>query len=316
MFQLESVPRGQRILFILCGLALLLVPLLVPLPTLVRDDPTLNILGDRAHVFIFAGMTWLVHAIGPLRGRPLACAVAAAAVGASTEFLQQFVGRSPMLSDFALDLLGIGFAMTWIQWRRQHRRAALAAAAFLLSVLAYTVRDVPQMFRAMVEVRRSFPLLAEFESRDTLALWRKHGDSVISLVDVGSVHGHVLQVSTAGREPWPGVGAGRLPADWTGYDELVLDVRLQSPAPDSLQIGVRLDDFEGRDDREWSSRSYFVHHAWQTLRFPLVGLQTDKSGRPLDVGDIFSLVVFFIRPGAPAAFEVDNVRLVPAEPRI
>ena len=55
--------------------------------------------------------------------------------------------------------------------------------------------------------------------------------------------------------------------------------------------------------------------AWQTLRFPLVGLQTDQSGRQLDVGDIFSLVVFFVRPGAPAAFEIDNVRLDAAPSR-
>jgi VanZ family protein len=309
MFSLATASRQRRTWLVIGGLLLLLVPLLVPLPPQARHDPTLNVLGDRVHVVIFAGLTLLLHLIGPLRGRPLACAFAAAAIGGTTEFLQQFVHRSPLLADFALDLLGIGLALTWIQWRRRRGRAALAAAAFLLAVLAYTMRDAPTMFRAMVDAQRSFPVLANFESRDQLALWRERSDEGRSLVDVGPSHGCVLRVATSGMEHWPGVNAGRLPANWSGYGELVLEARLQTPAPESLRLGIRLDDFLSREDEQWSSLGYIITHEWQTLRFPLVGLMTDQGQRRLDVGDVFSLVVFLVRPAAPAAFEIDNVRL-------
>ena len=311
---LDIATRRRRTWLVISGLFVLLVPLLVPLPPQVRHDPTLNLLGDRVHVLIFAGLTWLLHVIGPLRGRPLGSAVAAAAIGVVSEVLQQFVGRSPLVSDFALDLLGIGLALTWIQWRRGRGRAMLAAAAFLLVVLAYTMREAPTMFRAMVESRRNFPVLADFASRDQLALWRKRSDEDCRLVSVGAPRGEVLHVSTAGRNAWPGVNARRLPADWSGYSELVLEARLQSPAPDSLRLGVRLDDYESREDKQWASKGYWITHAWRTLRMPLADLQTDQGDRPFGVRDILSLTVFLARPGRPAAFEIDNVRLEAPRP--
>ncbi len=249
-----------------------------------------------------------------MRGRPLGCAFAAAAIGGATEVLQQFVGRTPLLGDFVLDLLGIGLALTWIQWRRGRGRAALAAGAFLLAVLAYTMRDAPTMYRAMVGARRSFPVLADFASRDQLALWRERSDGGRSLVDVGPTHGNVLRVSTSGGEHWPGVSGGRLPADWTGYGELVLEARLQAPSPDSLRLGIRLDDFASREDKQWASLGYVVTHQWRTLRFPLTGLTTEQGDRPMDLEDVYSLLVFLVRPPGPATFEIDNVRLEAPRP--
>lgn len=309
MTQLLAGGRRKRTAIVVGGLLLLLVPLFVPLPTVARDDPTLNLLGDRAHVVIFAALAWLLNAVGPLRGRPLVCAVTAAAVGGASEYIQGFVGRSPLFADWVLDVLGIGLTLTWLQWRRGHRRLTILSAAFLLAVLAYTMRDAPGIFRAMVEVRRSFPLLADFSSRDQLVLWRDRGDGGCRLVDVGEPHGQVLQVTTSGAEPWPGVNAGRMPADWTGYDALVLEARLRAPSPDSLRFALRLDDFAGRDDKEWSSRGYMITHQWRTIRFPLRDLVTDKSHRPLELDDIFGLTAFLARPQAAAVFEIDDVRL-------
>jgi VanZ family protein len=306
---LAAASRRHRTWLVIGGLFVLLMPLLVPLPPHVRHDPTLNLLGDRAHVLIFAGLTWLLHLIGPLRGKPLGCAVAATAVGGATEFLQQFVSRTPMLSDFALDLLGIGLALTWIQWRQRRGRATFAAGAFLLAILAYTLRDAPAMFRATVEARHSFPVLGDFESRSQLALWRGRSDRGRSLVNGGPARGNVLRVSTSGNEHWPGVSAGRLPADWSGYGELVLEARLQTPALDSLRLGVRLDDYTSRKDKQWASRSFMVTRQWRTLRFPLADLRTDQGERRLELADVLSLVVFLARPERPAAFELDNVRL-------
>ena len=315
MLAFATASRQQRTWIVIGALFLLLVPLLVPLPPQARHNPTLNLLGDRVHVLIFAGLTLLLHLVGPLRGRPLACAVAAAAIGGTTEYLQQFVHRSPLLADFALDLLGIGLALTWIQWRRGRGRAALAAGAFLLSVLAYTMRDAPTLFRAMVESRREFPALADFETRTQLALWRERSDGGSALIAVGPPHGTVLRVVTSGRELWPGANAGRFPADWSGYRELVFEARLQAPSPESLRLGIRLDDFLGREDKQWSSRSYQATHEWQTFHFSLDGLMTDQKLRYFDLTDVFSMTVFLGRPGVPAAFEIDNLRLeTPREP--
>ncbi len=312
---LATASRSRRTWLVISGLLVLLVPLLVPLPPQVRHDPTLNLLGDRAHVLIFAGLTWLLHLIGPLRGRPLGCAVAAAVIGGVSEVLQQFVGRSPLLSDFALDLLGIGLALTWIQWRRRRARAAIAAAAFLLAVLAYTMRDAPALFRAMVDVRRSFPLLSDFESRDQLVLWRERSNEGCSLLSVDPPHGQVLSVSTSGGENWPGVVGGHLPADWTGHDTLVLEARLSSSTADSLRLGIRIDDYLSREDKEWASRGYAITREWRTMRFPLTDLMTSQGTRRIDLGDVFALTVFLARPAGPARFEIDNVRLEPASSR-
>jgi hypothetical protein len=158
-------------------------------------------------------------------------------------------------------------------------------------------------------VRSSFPLLADFEDPDQIALWYGLNGGERRLDDAGRGHGGVLRLDIDGKQTYPGVTVVCRPHDWSHYQQLLVDVRLRPPAPDSLHVWLRLLDYEAKRDAEWAQRRYTATHAWKTLEFSLQDLRSRHHGRAFDLQDVHALTVGLSSTAGPAALEIDNVRL-------
>ena len=306
----RAMTAKQRHLLLLGLLAALLIPLFLAVPTHLRHDPVIGPLGSRYHVALFFALTLLLYHYGPLRGRLRRVVLVGLLLGALTELVQTRFGRSATLNDWALDAQGVGFAVCWLGLgRARWRRLALAGGAVLTVLLLWPLRHMPVTVPEVNAARARFPLLDDFERPGTLALWHSHQGGELRLAAEPG-RGHVLQVDSAGDERWPGAASRKLPWDWTGRTELVVDCRLVAPSPDSLRISVWVEDRARPGDVDDALMTFTVDHAWQTLVVPLDALSTRRRGRPVSGREILGVAIFASRrePG-PLALQIDDLRL-------
>lgn len=118
-----------------------------------------------------AAVTILLYWRGPLRGRLWFVTLAAVTTGAMIEFVQPFFGRSALLKDFLLDLVGIGIVTGLVLWKGHRRRSGLALMTVLLLSVPAQLYYLPGVIAASYESRRSFLLIADFESGREHWIW-------------------------------------------------------------------------------------------------------------------------------------------------
>lgn len=288
-------------------LGALLLPFLVPIPMVLQRNLLIAALGDRAHVVLLAGFTLAFYWRGPVAGRLGTVMVLAAAVGGAIEILQLFVGRAALWHDFLLDLLGIGAAAGLVLWRGYGKRGGMALLVVILAVVVWEVRTLPERQAASVDLRRRFPRLSAFDEPRPLTLWRPYGDGRISLAD--SPRGNVMRLDAQPSRVWPGVILRDFPHDWSAYDTLKVDLRLAAATADTIDIGVRMDDFVGRKDADWLSWRLPVTGNWRTFALPVSGQVTHWSGRPFELDDVLSMALFFLQPADSVSMEIADVHL-------
>ncbi len=301
---------GRRPILLLGLLVALLVPLFLAVPTHLRHEPVIGPLGSRYHVALFFALTLLLYRRGPLRGDLRRVVLACLLLGALTELVQTRFGRSASLNDWLLDAQGVGFGVCWIGLRRPRlRRAALAGGAVLTVLLLWPLRHLPATVPEVHAARERFPMLDDFERPGALALWHRHQGGELRLVAEPG-RGHVLEVISDGQERWPGAASRKLPWNWTGRRELVVDCRLVEPSPDSLRVSVWVEDRARPGDVDYALMTFTVDHAWRTLVVPLEALTTRRRGRPISGREILGVAVFASRrePG-PIALQIDDLRL-------
>jgi len=292
-------------------LALVVIPFFLPLSDGLRFDVVWGPLGDRLHVLLFAVITLLVHAAGPLRGRLLAAAVAAFAAGCAVEVLQVPFGRSPSLGDLGFNALGIAIAVGLVIWTRGRRRLALALLVGIAAVLIVQLRDWPQQIRADRRATARFPVIADFEDDDQVRAWEPFFGAEMGVATVAG--DRVLQFTAPANDSWPGVASQRFPLDWSGHDSLLVDVRIAG-GPDTLAMGLRLEDADFLDDGAYVSQRFVATGRWRTVALPIHGLLTKNPARPLDLRRVITLKFFASKPAAPAVVQLDEIRLDGAGP--
>ena len=288
-------------------LILIVVPFLVPVPRVLRYDLVISTLGDRMHVVLLAAMTLALYWRGPVAGRPLVAAVTATLAGGLIELVQILVGRAALWHDVWLDLMGVTVALGLITWRGHGRRGGLVLMALALGVVVFEMRELPGQKRAADEMRNRFPVLANFEGPRALTLWndRLGADPLI----VPGALGPLLRMTGDPADPWPSLTLTRFPHDWSAFDSLKVDVRAVLDPGDTVRVGLRVDDHEGRDDGAWLSRSYRVANTWRTLALPLHEQTTFFDERLFENDDVFALAIFMIHPADTLVLEIDDVRL-------
>ena len=293
-------------------MALVTIPFFVTIPLALRRHPAIAPLGDQFHVVLMAVIAMLVYWRGPLRGRLGFVALAAVAAGALVEVVQPAFGRTALLKDFLLDLVGICMIVGLVLWKGHRRRSGLALmTAALLSVPAQ-LYFLPGVIAASYEARRTFPLIADFESGHEHWIWKSNYDTRLAFVAVpDGPNGPTKVLRVTGGPPfhWPGVKVRRLPHDWSDYRALEFDVRVVIAPTDSVPMSLRLDDFLGSRANLGARHGFKATRQWRTIRCNLTGLYLNDRSRPLDTSDMDLILVYLPRPQAPVVFELDNFRL-------
>ncbi|MBU8870128.1 MAG: hypothetical protein KOO60_04545 [Gemmatimonadales bacterium] len=289
--------------------AILLVPFFVPIPRSLQFHVVIAEFGDRLHVVLLGGVTFFLYWYGPLRGKLLRSVVAAAIVGGMIELLQTLVGRHALWHDFFQDLIGIGIATGFLLWRGKGSRPGLSLMIVLMLLVPYQMRELPWKVSAVRVCRDRFPLLADFEHPHEKYIWYEEDDSTQHFLVSDEEHGGVQRVETGPSDSWPGVVMRRFPNDWTGFNRLLVDIRLTEADRDTVPGGIVISDFEGLREAAWKTGSFAATRQWQTVGVSLDDLSLDNADRELDISDIFSLKIFLSRPTGHTMLEIDNLRL-------
>jgi len=308
------VPAGLRSWPVIAALVLFVsVPFFLPIPPYLRHHPIFSFLGDQVHIPLFGITTFLLYWFGPLRGRLWAAAGTAAVLGVAVEFIQLLVGRSALVQDWLLDLVGIGMAVGFILWKGHRSRWGLRLILILLISQPIQLRHLPGYILATLQSHEQFPLIADFEGGHVLKLWDDNNDGVLtfgpSADPTAGNETSVLHFTGAPPSHWPGAEVRKFPPDWSAYEELVFDVRLASEDLEKVTVYWRLDDFAGRRESLWASNVFTARPDWRTRTISLPDLQVGDHVRPLDLTDVDMLLFFLASPDRPVTLEFDNIHL-------
>ncbi len=291
-------------------MAVLVVPFFVPIPVGLRRNVLISTLGDRLHIVLPAGITLLLYWKGPLRGRLSWAALASATIGGAIEFLQQLVGRTALLHDWLLDLMGIGLVVGWVGWRGHRRPLGLVLVAALVITALVQLRELPPTMLAVADARARFPVLEDFEGRHTWKLWGDNDGGALTMRRDAAASGERgLRLSGGPPSHWPGATMRRFPHVWTGYTVLELTVRHTCATRDSVRFAVRLDDFPGVHDHDWLDAGFRASREWTTVQLPIADRLTRWSLRPFDLSDVDALTIFMPGPPDTVSLEIDDIRL-------
>ncbi len=300
--------RGQVLGWSLL-LAVLLAPFLVPIPLSLERDRVIRALGNLVHVPLFFLVTWFLWRRGPLAGRLARAVTVAIAAGVAVEIVQELCGRHARLRDFALDLLGIGLAVCWLQFRRLRSRRFLVAGIVLLLVVAAQLAHLPAKILARKLAAARFPSLADFESPREEANWGENDGGVFAAVPApGGCW--VGQLRAGPPDRYPGFLLRGFPRDWSGFRYLEWRARVLDPArPGDVEFFLRLDDFRGLKDDSWASRKFQAGTDWRAYRVDLRELAAAGKPRPVDLADVYSVLFFVNRPAEPVFLQLDDLAL-------
>lgn len=286
---------------------LLLVPFVVPVPGDLERMRPLRALGVTAHFGLPMLLSFLLHAVGPLKGRPRAAALAAFLLTAGCEIPQFFVGRHPRLQDAGVDLAGATAALGVLRLWAGGPRLWLAAMLLALAVLPLQLRDWPALIRGEALARERFPLLADFEEDRELFLWGDNEDSGVSygFPELG-VDGRVLEFTGDPGDRWPGVLLYLEPRDWSGYRTLVFQARA---ATGDARLNVRLDDFTSARDSVYCRASFDLDESWRRCEMDLAAAASEVESRTFRLDDMDSLLLFLGSVSHTTTIQVDNISL-------
>lgn len=287
-------------------LALFVLPFLAPLPPEWKRHRWLDYVFDLAHVPLLAAAAWALGRRGPLRGRWLAAAGAAMAVGVLIEALQAGVGRQMSARDLLLDAMGVGAVYGWERWRAGGRRAWLALAVALVLIVPGRLEIAGGLLVAERRAAARFPLLADFESRVEARMWRPTFGGRLQ-VRPREDGGRALALTGRPPQQYPGATVANFPRDWSGYRRLEWDAR--AVGTDSLRFVLRLDDFQGRRDDAWLGARFAAGRQWRHYAWEPAGRFGHRPNRPVRLDDLDGLTFYLARPESVWTLEIDNLRL-------
>lgn len=308
----------RRTIPLLLGVLLLLVLPLAP----IRAGELGGLVFNAGHFPLFATITVLVfHAIPPRWGgnglRWITTALVGIGLTLLVELIQPLVSRSLSFADLLTGLLGIGAGLGGIAiWERFGSRARLGYALLCAGVCVVLLLPAWREWEAMMWRAGQLPLLADFEQDVELRLWEAQGgradglSSIAFSTERASSGRRSLQVHAAEGD-WAGTryDAGR--QDWSGYDELALDI--YNPG-EPFRISLRVDD-DLETDKVWFVRRTILPGGWSELRVPMdqirVGTYPQKEPRrEVDLSRIWRLMLSTGKNQPGRVFFVDHVRLI------
>lgn len=291
-------------------MGLFAVMLVVPLP---KGERPFEALTDSLHAPGFAVLTAVL--LGLLRSRTRwSLPVAALAVwtfavgfGATMEYLQGIVGRSPSVQDLVANTLGATAGVIWTIGRtagRWRRVASWCAAVALLVVAAwYPLLNLVDSFLQ----RREMPQIASFEHSLEMIRW-DWNDARVRRVACRNWHGNwALRVDL---EPgkYPGVALLCPVPDWSHCDTLSFDVELDAGEPLDLTVKVQDRKHSGHPDDRFD-RTFRLTPGRHHLRIPLADVAAAPQRRRMDLDRIDMLQFFTVDLDTPRTLHLDNIRL-------
>ena len=235
-------------------------------------------------------------------------------IGIVCELAQQLVARQPSLGDVAANCTGLLAGIFWCACRCVIR----PRARILLTSIVPVLISIP-CINPLLELRecrrqsQEFPLLASFERDRELSAWLPHEADVQPTTDWSSDGKQSLQIRARQATRFPGATFVWPVADWTGYSELVFEIR--NPQTHDLTLGINISDSlhpaSGFDPTDRFRRTIEIPSvSTLTVRMALSEIAAAPATRGMNMSEI-SMVDLYL-PGAVHGTLVllDNLRVV------
>jgi hypothetical protein len=301
----------KRALAGVAGLALLLVLLVVPLPSVVGGSRVLSAIEDASHGPLFVAVICLV--LWVFRARSwrghIAAWLVAAALALGSEFVQSFGSRDPSWIDVRTDLLGAtaGLAL-WLLLTSKPGplpntvRSGLwvLTAVCTLWILLPVLKSVEQW----VDRSQHYPVLytTRFSGAQNMT------ESMTEDEDVVIGHGPDGLSVQLRSGPLPGVVIRSFVPDWRGYKKLVID--MENPDSQPLELEVHLRDRGSTTDKtdRYNSIHILAPRQRTTLQLDLSAIEAAPQSRLLKIDQMSIIAIYRVKPGADR-FIVYAIRL-------
>jgi len=272
-------PAGFGVVGILLLAGLVLVP--VPAFTWMGRYPLLaETLENSTHPVVFGALATLAQRAFGRSGLAL---LLAAALGAGTEGIQYFQGRDASWMDFANDLLGAGFALAVVAWRRPTRSVGWGAVATLCALLAAAPLAYTLAAYGWRTVQR--PLLWQAEDGLFAPFAQENG------------------------LPYPGFTLEEPGPDWRGFRALELDVVNEADTPVTVTLRVHDGAHRNAYTDRYNEDFVLTPRSSQRIEVPLGRILLAPRGRQMDLSDIRGLILFRQAADARHRVSVEAVRL-------
>ena len=253
-------------------------------------------LGGSAHVWLFAGLAWLLERSLPPTRRGWVPWAGLAILSAGAEGLQTFVGRSAEWSDWFYGMGGAACVCATGRWR-----GGLRWIPVLLLCLFPPFWEL-----AMVRMEAdAFPVLAQPGS-----LWADRGWSLNGVeFAVSGTEGFTLsRTSDAPPIPYPGFFREPARRDWRGIRAMQVDLFWPESLP--AVFAVRVDDRPGNPPyAERFQKEFAVAQGWNAVRIPAEEIAQTAGGQPTRLDQVRQWGVFLVSDVPFDYFLIGSVRL-------
>ena len=260
-------------------------------------------LWNLGHVFAFFLWTWyLAHRWAWLKQKQPAHRIVlligvAFGAGLLVEGLQYGTARSADWQDIGRNMLGCMLAICWTRSICRYLTPVVRRTGRILC-LAWVLLALWPMGRSLVDIhmaRRSFPILADFETSIELERWS--GDARHERSREVHLSGHYALQVTFGTETYSGVSLNMFPRDWRTYN--ALEIGIYNPDQNIISMTCRIHDrihVQGPQlyaDR--FNRRYTLQPGWNRILVLLRDVQQAPAGRRMDLRSVMAVGLFASR---------------------
>lgn len=283
--------------------AALLMLIFVPWGVWLGSSRRFETIQNLGHFCVFFGLAILfLAATGrsdrpTVRNRYFAVFGLALGLGILTELLQIPLERDASLADLLDDALGAWAGMAGFAWfdRRVSRGARVAMLVSGALAGLVIVQPLAAALSAYAAKRAVFPVIADY--RRSFEDYFLDGQSVSISHEPLPARWSAFDGESALRvsfEPgrWPGIELFEVEPDWTGFDELVLD--LTNPADRGVELVVRVHDraHNGDFDDRFNRRLLLPPENRSIVRIPLEDVRSAPRSRGMDLSRVSTLMLF------------------------
>lgn len=294
----------------LAALAVLAVLALIEVFYVPGHTRWLEALNNAGHIPVFGLLAIaLLHLVkrsgATLRSRPVLAysvtLILAAILGAASELVQYFTPRDADLGDLVRDMVGAAsFLALYAAWRDHDLKPLHSRMPRLRSMLLGTTAvlwlagGASLLVWSAAYVQRWWhsPVICQFDSYLSTRFVSAHGVRLEhdATSDASGAEVRGLRVRFESRD-WPGVEIADVPANWVGYDSLVLELTVEGDRPLAVAFAAfdRLHN-ETRADRFSAGR--ILDPGSQRLATPFDRIFVAPRGRTMDMEHMKGVRVF------------------------
>jgi hypothetical protein len=242
-------------------------------------------------------------------------------VGAATEVMQRFLGRSFQYSDILNDIIGgyAGLFIAQIQLlsntaksrKVEHKFSKQLTYIFLVLMLSlYSGRSFIKAAINEYNLRTDFPIMSDFETPFERDRWRANRVKT-EIGDTYAKSGSKGMKVTFLPATYPSINLRDFITDWTDFQSLRISIF--NPKNHTIKIVLKIDDHihhhRGYRFEDRFNMTFNIDQGWNDLSIPLNDIRNAPNNRMMAMNEIFSVSLFMIRVKQPKTIYIDDVYL-------